>query len=363
MVPRLAQVGVENMKMISSLLLVMGCWWSATAAADEVLKVGVRDTPPFSYQDADGHWRGISVELWEQLATSLQREFVYLPQPQLDPMLDDLANNRLDVAIGALTVTSAREVSADFTHPFYTAGVGIAARAEKTSLLKSVSVLWSPRFLSAVAALGLVLLGVGVLMWLLERRHNAQFPKPLLQGIGDGFWWSAVTMTTVGYGDKAPVTFGGRVLGLIWMFVGIITISGFTAAMTSSLTLQQLGDDIQGPEDLKRVRVVSVQGSTAADYLEARGIAYQARSNAQEAMDALVAGTADAVVYDRPILRHLMLEQSLSQLRLLPQVLGDDAYAIMLQPGSALREPLNRELLALRASPFWTSLLTRYLGS
>ncbi len=350
------------MKLIFSLLLVVASI-SPVLAADSPLQVGVRNTPPFAYQTADGTWRGISVELWEQIAGKLEKDYTYLPQPQLEPMLGALAKGELDVAIGALTMTSARELNADFSHPFFNAGIGIATRAQKTSLLQSASVLWSPKFLSAVAALGLVLLAVGVLMWLLERRKNPQFPKSPLLGIGDGFWWSAVTMTTVGYGDKAPVTFGGRLLGLVWMFVGIITISGFTAAMTSSLTLQQMDSNIRGPDDLKRVRVTSVRGSTAADYLAERGISFQAKDNVDDALATLTAGASDAVVYDRPVLRHLMLEQSLSQLQLLPQVLGDDAYAIMLPPDSLLREPINRELLRVRSDPAWSSLITRYLGS
>ncbi|MFH7563901.1 MULTISPECIES: ion channel [Oceanimonas] len=44
----------------------------------------------------------------------------------------------------------------------------------------------------------------------------------------------------MGYGDKAPVTFAGRLVGLIWMFAGMIMVASFTAAITSSLTVNNL---------------------------------------------------------------------------------------------------------------------------
>jgi len=62
---------------------------------------------------------------------------------------------------------------------------------------------------------------------------------PLERGAGgavitrgaDAFWWSVVTITTVGYGDYAPVTFPGRILAMALMTVGI----GIFAAVTSFL--------------------------------------------------------------------------------------------------------------------------------
>lgn len=43
-----------------------------------------------------------------------------------------------------------------------------------------------------------------------------------IKGLGQAVWWAAVTMTTVGYGDKAPKTLGGRVVAVAWMLASIV---------------------------------------------------------------------------------------------------------------------------------------------
>jgi voltage-gated potassium channel len=54
-----------------------------------------------------------------------------------------------------------------------------------------------------------------------------------IQSIGDAFWWSVVTTTTVGYGDVSPVTGEGRLIAVGLMIVGIGFIGVFTATVTS----------------------------------------------------------------------------------------------------------------------------------
>lgn len=51
--------------------------------------------------------------------------------------------------------------------------------------------------------------------------------------IQDSFWWSFVTITTVGYGDITPATIGGRIIAVIVMVFGIGLLGMFTATLAS----------------------------------------------------------------------------------------------------------------------------------
>lgn len=52
---------------------------------------------------------------------------------------------------------------------------------------------------------------------------------------GDALWWSAVTITTVGYGDFFPVTTLGRATGLFVMLAGVGIIGALASILASLL--------------------------------------------------------------------------------------------------------------------------------
>jgi len=279
-------------------------------------------------------------------------------------MLEGLENGSLDVAVAALTVTADREESFDFSHPFYSSGLALAVPDQpQLGLLSLLGRFASTALLRALAVLIGAIWVAGAVVWLFERRRNPeQFGGGLLRGMGEGFWWSAVTMTTVGYGDRAPRTLGGRVFALIWMFTGIVIISMLTAAITSALTIGNLQTDIRGLDDLRRGTVAAVAGTTSEAWLERNRIRTQEFATTRDSLEAVASGAIDAAVHDAPILRYLAVTEYKGRIRVLTQLFDPQTYAFGLQDESTLREAVNRALLRQVDSASWTDIVRRYIG-
>jgi ABC-type amino acid transport substrate-binding protein len=355
---------VEPLRLFLRPLVLLLCLLALLQpVAARELRVGTKLTEPFVLRAADEEWGGISIELWERIAADQGWTFTYR-ELSLDELLAQTEAGSLDVAVAAFTVTPERELRLDFSHAFYSTGLGVAVSGKGGGWSQALSRLVSPRFLGVVAFLAVLLFVVGSLVWLLERRRNAaQFGGPPLRGIGSGFWWSAVTMTTVGYGDKAPVTWSGRLVALVWMFAAIIVISSITAALTSSLTMSQLESLLAGPQDLAHVQVGTVQGTAAEDMLRDQGIANESYPTITAGLQALRQGHLDAFVYDEPILRYWVLKDAKGAIEVLPWVFERQDYALVLPPGSPLRESINRSLLEILRQAEWDGVLRRHLGS
>lgn len=58
-------------------------------------------------------------------------------------------------------------------------------------------------------------------------------PNSNIKSAEDAIWWSYVTITTVGYGDKFPVTTEGRIIAAILMTAGVGLFGTFTAFVAS----------------------------------------------------------------------------------------------------------------------------------
>jgi len=60
------------------------------------------------------------------------------------------------------------------------------------------------------------------------------------RNLWDTLWYSIVTITTVGYGDKTPITIGGKIVGLLLMGMGVIVMAAVTGQIASFLVEQQM---------------------------------------------------------------------------------------------------------------------------
>ncbi len=77
---------------------------------------------------------------------------------------------------------------------------------------------------------------------ILQVEHD---PHSNIKTAEDALWWSYVTVTSVGYGDKFPVTTEGRVLAAMLMTVGVGLFGTFTAYMASWFIEQTKNESIK----------------------------------------------------------------------------------------------------------------------
>ena len=71
-----------------------------------------------------------------------------------------------------------------------------------------------------------------------------------IRSLWDGIWWAFVTICTVGYGDKVPLSDGGKIIGIFLMISGIGLLSMLTATVASVLVEQKMKEG-RGLESIK----------------------------------------------------------------------------------------------------------------
>jgi hypothetical protein len=151
------------------------------------------------------------------------------------------------------------------------------------------------------------------IIWFFERLSNKSFPRRYLAGIDDAIWFSAVTVTTVGYGDKVPRTGGGRAMTLIWMLGGIVLSSLFTAIITSEVTSERLANDVTVISDFSGKTICTTNGYWNSDPLIDKNKKFFGEKvigvSLAFCIDRLIKGSVDGVYYDRPPMEKMLLDK------------------------------------------------------
>ena len=81
-------------------------------------------------------------------------------------------------------------------------------------------------FYLLLIAAGVIAIGSFV-MYFIESPH----PDSQINSILDAVWWTAATVTTVGYGDIVPVTDTGKIIAIFFMFFGIAVLAIFLSVL------------------------------------------------------------------------------------------------------------------------------------
>lgn len=85
-----------------------------------------------------------------------------------------------------------------------------------------------PIFLYPIVLGNLFLIFSTLAVFFLEKDQN-----PHMKSYWDSLWWGVTTITTVGFGDVVPITWQGRLMGMILMYTGTVLFVTFTGLLVS----------------------------------------------------------------------------------------------------------------------------------
>ncbi|TYB76429.1 transporter substrate-binding domain-containing protein [Bizionia myxarmorum] len=320
---------------------------SDTSQVDsKTLRVGVTGSEPFVFSGSDS---GIAVEIWDKIAKDQGWRYDYVFFNQVDEALRALDRGNVDLVVGSISITAKRLETMRFSQPFYNSSISIISRIDNNSLWQKIKPLFSIKLLLAVGVFLIILAIVGSLFWLAERKKSPdQFPHDALHGIGTGMWLAVVTMSTTGYGDKAPITLVGRIIAGSWMIISIIFATSMVAGIASTLTLSYLGaTTFSNIEQLSDRKTATVSGSTSEDFLKKAKAKVVSVSNLDDAIAKLENKEVDAVVFDRPQLLYFIKQNEKDKLYLSKAEYYKQGYGFAFSLNSELISDVNRSLLEL----------------
>jgi len=329
------------------------------------IPVATREIRPFVFEER-GRLTGFSIELWNEIAKQLSLQTEFIVKPTVQELLASLKTGDAVIGIAAISITAERELQWDFSHSMFDGGLQIlvASEGSEATLLGSISAgVFSGAALPTLGTVLLIILIPAHLVWFFERRNPTGMLTctAYVPGIFEACWWAASTLAT--QADQMPRAAMARVVAVLWMFASVVFVAYFTAAVTSSLTVQQLRGDIKGPQDLPGKRVGSVKGSTSVDYLRQHGVDVAEFAKVEDAYEALHQRQIDAVVYDAPVLLHHASRQGAGKVHTVGAIFRKENYGVAFPPNSPYRKPVNEALLKLKENGTYDRLYKRWFSA
>ncbi len=334
---------------------------NAGASALPPLIVSTVERPPFTFFEDGKPVRGFSIDLWNEIARSIGREYRYQPADSFKDMLDQVGDRRADMAVANISITAEREQYLDFSLPIYDSGLKVMIRAEngQPSLLQ---LFWDSGAVHLIVGATLILLIVAHLMWWLEGGKQPYFRKEWPGGVWDAFWWAFIIVTMGGFELERPRGRVSRVLAVFWIIVGLFFISTFTAKITTALTVGELSSSISGWQDLGKRKVGVPKGTTMEAFAIKHGLNAVTFDDFQQALQALQKNRVFAILADAPVAEYYASQVSGGEVVTVGATFAPDKIGIALQQNSPLREAVNRALLQIIEDGRYNEIRRRYFG-
>lgn len=338
----------------------------ATDSDPAQITVAVHDLEPFVMQTGNDELTGFTIDLWNEVAQRLGSTTEYLETEDVRAQLAAVRDGRAEVAAGAISLTSERERSFDFSQPTLDAGLQIIVpvhdtRASVPGLGGYLDLLLSRTMLIWLSAAVVVSVVPAHIYWLIERRNtDPVVARSYFPGILQSFGWGIGSL--VGKNSTTATKTITQALAILWGFAGIVFVSFYSANLSATLTVAKLDAKITGPADLYEKSVATVGDTTASEFLRGMGIDATETRTIEESYHLLREEGYDAVVFDAPVLRYYVAHRGEGVAVMAGPVFQDENQGFVLSINSPLRKPINQALFRMREDGTYNLIKEKWFG-
>ena len=360
------------MKQISVLILLL---WSILQAGwvmaqnvetkqayqGKPLIVGFSTTSLDVVKRENPRWLKSYIDFWDLISQELKRPYVFTAMP-FEEILKALEGGVIDITAVPVVVSASREERFDLSTPLGGGRLAVATRYRVwdhpwLSLIQ-IFFSWTTAKVAIMLLAALVL--IGIIAWLIERKENPEyFGQGAARGIGTGIFWAGSTLASgicLGIGLKTTL---GRILGLFWTVVCVITFGAVIASLTYYLGAQQYSGWVVDSDKLKGMHIGVFRTSATVQILEGMGIRYTPCENTDECVTALTRGKINGFLYDEGYLRYLSETRYRGRLSIYATDLKPYRRAFAMPKNSPLRKPFNVALLKVMDRPMGEAVINQ----
>jgi ABC-type amino acid transport substrate-binding protein len=328
-----------------------------------VFKIGLSERPPYTMKNDLGEWQGAAIDLWEEIANNLGCKFEYVDCIQAH-MHDQLKSGEIDVM--PVTAQSGNFIGIEqFTQPYFFSkgGAVITHLSLANSIENIMKHLTESGMFTIILSMFLTMFIISLILLHFEgRSDHGHFEGPPVKRFSSALWYTAVTMTSVGYGDTSRLSAIGRMITFIWMLLGILFVALFTGSVVSAITTADLNSNLGRVEDLAHYRVGVFTGTKIERVLIAKGIPVKKFPSLEEGFAALARGQINAFAGDAVSQNYTMNHDYPGQFKLCVMPAVPLVYSLALRQGDPDFDRINNELIKIVLADDWRTKFERWSG-
>lgn len=335
------------------------------APNNKFLRVGVIPLEPFAMIQ-DGKPKGISIELWEEVARihGWQYKYTFLPQSgylDIEPLLKA---NKLDLVIGPIAITYQRINEIAFSIPYYITTSNLITKDIPSSFSPLLIHFLKRVFSLPLIFLFLIVLFCSFLIWLKERQHFPNiFPQSFYKGIPYSIWYGFHTIFAADIFFEIKDIYS-RILTVIMLICSVTLVSIAVASVTSALTLSHSGfsSNIGALSDLRNQPVAIISGTDVKEYLQNLEVNVVLEGSLPQAIQALNNDEVVAIIADKLLVSSYLKQNKVSKINITNIVVRSNIMAFALPKESKFRYSIDYSIVHLQNSNWIYKMCLHYLS-